>query len=109
MTKSVTTSSRRASKPASIPATPVVAEPVTPAAETATPVSVVTPKAVTKADLARAYFDSVYGTSPLPRRRDILVGVQAAANLSPAAAATYHQNYRKAHGLIQAKKSEPSA
>lgn len=59
-----------------------------------------TPAAASKADKAREVFNDAYSLSPVPARKVILDCVIGIADLTPAGAATYLQNYKRSQGLM---------
>ena len=67
------------------------------------PEVVKTATSVNKADKARAIFDECYKQSPVPQRKDIIARAVKEADLTPAGAATYLQNYKTKNGLVQKK------
>jgi hypothetical protein len=70
------------------------------------------PAVVTKADKARVVLGEAYADmAKVPARKDIINRLVAEAELTPAGAATYLQNFKTKHGLTQkalAAKAEPA-
>jgi hypothetical protein len=60
------------------------------------------PAVVTKADKARVVLGESYADmAKVPARKDIINRLVAEAELTPAGAATYLQNFKTKHGLTQ--------
>jgi hypothetical protein len=92
---------------AALTAAPANSETITNTAPAPTVVTV-----VTKADKARVVLAESYSDmAKIPARKDIIGRLVAEAELTPAGAATYLQNYKTKHGLTQkalAAKAEPA-
>lgn len=56
-----------------------------------------------KAFLARQIFDESYAQNPPPARKEIIQRAVDEANLTPAAANTYLQNYRTDKGMVHSR------
>jgi hypothetical protein len=64
-------------------------------------VVVSTPAAASKADKARAIFGEMFKQEPRPARKDMIARAVKEADLTPAGAATYLQNYKAKNNLVQ--------
>ena len=53
-----------------------------------------------KASKANAIFAEMFGREVRPARKDMITAVVQQAGLTPAGAATYLQNYKSKHGLV---------
>lgn len=63
--------------------------------------TIVTTVATSKAQKANQIFTESYAQSPVPQRKDILARAVAEADLTPAGAATYLQNFKAKHHLTK--------
>lgn len=65
------------------------------------PEVVTTATSVNKADKARAIFSEMFAMNPRPARKDMIARAVQEADLTPAGAATYLQNYKAKNNLVQ--------
>lgn len=65
------------------------------------PAAVVAAAAPSKAKKANAIFAEMFAMSPVPARKDMIARAVKEAGLTDSGAATYLQNYKTKHGLVQ--------